>query len=212
MKIWKAHFRDEKHDVFTDIVNTEGDYRTDPLSLTIDGVTFAGTGLCDLHPAAGTDMAKACERFNILKQGGFEVADSDVPYWYTLQRYALDVSIPVTVVRRCDNCEVEGILQYSFEFTEHDPGNIQAICLCDGERVYPDDVNVLDFTLYIDGTGYSSEKRTVCFENALMDISRKISPDYYLKCCFTCRYSDYSPYGSDDFGSMECFSRQKESP
>lgn len=33
--------------------------------------------------------------------------------------------------------------------------------------------------------------------------------DYYIKCCFTCQYSDYSPYGSDDYGLMLRFCRHK---
>lgn len=34
--------------------------------------------------------------------------------------------------------------------------------------------------------------------------------EYYIKCCFTCQYSDYSPYGNDDYGAMSCYRRHKE--
>ena len=48
------------------------------------------------------------------------------------------------------------------------------------------------------------------FEEALLNISKLISPEYYMKCCFTCQYSDYSPYGNDSFGTMLCYKKQKE--
>ncbi|MBR4224139.1 MAG: hypothetical protein IKR73_04960 [Oscillospiraceae bacterium] len=193
-------------------MNTEGSYSTDPLSFTIDGVTFKGTSLTDLQPADDTDLAKACERFCILKEGGFTIGKDDdpVPYWYTLQRYAMVVDIPITVVRKRDKSEAPAMLHISFEYKEHDPERIQGLCYCDDERVYQDDIYVYAFDLSVDGKVYSGETMTLCFESALMDISRKISADYYLKCCFTCQYSDYSPYGNDDFGIMQCFLRQKE--
>ena len=37
-----------------------------------------------------------------------------------------------------------------------------------------------------------------------------IAPEYRLQCCFTCQWSDYSPYGSDDYGSMLCYRAHKE--
>ncbi len=209
MKIWKAHFRDERHDTDIDIINTEGDYNSDPVSFTLDEVTFAGTSLADLQPVE-TDIERAQERFNICKAGGFDAPFGEVPYWYMLQRYSLDVDIPVMAVRRRDNCDVQGTLHISYEFREHDPQQLQSIYKCDEERIYPDDLHVNDFTLHIDGKVCPAERRSLCFENPLMDISRALAPEYYLKCCFTCQYSDYSPYGCDDFGSMQCFLRQKE--
>ena len=37
-----------------------------------------------------------------------------------------------------------------------------------------------------------------------------IEPRYQLRCCYTCQWSDYSPYGSDDFGTMLCFRAHKD--
>ena len=31
-----------------------------------------------------------------------------------------------------------------------------------------------------------------------------------MKCCFTCHWSDYSPYGNSDFGTMMCYRKHKE--
>jgi hypothetical protein len=33
----------------------------------------------------------------------------------------------------------------------------------------------------------------------------QLRPDYYLKNCYGCAFSDYSPYGNDTFGTLICF-------
>lgn len=48
------------------------------------------------------------------------------------------------------------------------------------------------------------------FEQALLQVCEKCDGDYLPKCCFTCQYADYSPYGCDDFGSMLCYRKHKE--
>ncbi|MDE6832867.1 MAG: hypothetical protein K2J39_01260, partial [Ruminococcus sp.] len=45
---------------------------------------------------------------------------------------------------------------------------------------------------------------------ALSDICRKIKSDYYIKSCFTCQYSEYSPYGNCEFGTMMCYRECKK--
>ena len=210
MKIWKAHYKDKNHDAFIEIKNTEGDYNSDPLSFTLDGITFKGATIADFQISAD-DAEKASDRFCIMKAGGFSSGGSVVPYWYTLQRYSLDVEIPVTVVRRSDNIDLQGSIRVSFEYTEHDLSKTQCQYYCNDERVYHDDVTVNEFSLQIDGKKFESSKKTLYFESALMDLQRQISPEYYLKCCFTCQYSDYSPYGCDDYGCMLCYRKQKDS-
>ena len=141
MRYWKAHYKDALHDTDIEIVNTEEDYRTEPLSFILDNITFCGTSPGDFHLADET--------------------------------------------------------QYG-------------ITMCDDVRVYRDDVIVREFSLSIDGVCYKSSKRTLYFEAALNDICGQIKDDYYIKCCFTCQYSDYSPYGNDDYGLMLCFCRHKD--
>ena len=209
MQKWRTHFKDRLHDAYIEIVNTEEDYSKDPISFTLDGVTFKGGGIGDFAPIE-SDIQRACERFNILKSGGFEMGGEDVPYWYELQRYSLETEIPVTVVRGADGGEVQGSLHISFEYTEHDPEKTQAQYYLGDERVYHDDMRVDDFSLTVEGERFASGRKTLCFESALIDICSQIKDRYYLKCCLTCQYSDYSPYGNDDFGTMQCFIRQKE--
>lgn len=210
VKIWKAHYRDKNHDVLIDIINTEGEYSSDPLSFTFDGITFKGSTIADFQVSAD-DAEKASEKFSIMKAGGFSLGDSEVPYWYTLQRYSLDAEIPVVVVRRSDNCVLQGMIRVSFGYVEHDQSKIQGRYYCDDERVYHDDAIVDEFSLSVDGKKFDSSLKTLYFESALTDLQKQISPEYYLKCCFTCQYSDYSPYGCDDYGCMLCYRKQKES-
>lgn len=42
MKIWKAHYKDEHHDLDIDFINTE-EYRKNPLFFQIGDYRFVGT-------------------------------------------------------------------------------------------------------------------------------------------------------------------------
>ena len=211
MQFWKAHYKDALHDVDIQIKNTENDYKTNPLSFTLDDITFQGTSVGDFQLADETLYDNSKERFYILKAGGRdEKLKVTFPYWYDLQRYALDIEIPINVVRKKDNQELTGKLYIAFEYVEHDMEKGQCIFVCDNKRVYRDDEIVTDFSLNVDCKIFRSEKKTLYFENALNDICKQMKNDYYLKCCFTCQYSDYSPYGSDDYGTMLCYCRHKE--
>src|SRR5260370_20639039 len=43
------------------------------------------------------------------------------------------------------------------------------------------------------------------FEDELLSLQRALPVGMALKTCFTCAYSDYSPYGHGLFGGMACF-------
>lgn len=211
MQYWKAHYRDALHDTDIQILNTEEDYSTNPLSFTLDDVTFQGTSLGDFQLADEIQYDKVRERFCLLKWGGHNSEyNIESPYSYDLQRYELEVEIPVTVFRKRDSSLITGVLFLAFKYTEHDAANTQSIILCDNVRVYRDDETVSDFVLCVDGVCYRSAKKTLCFESALNDICTQMKNDYYIKCCFTCQYSDYSPYGNDDYGCMLCYCRHKK--
>jgi len=63
--------------------------------------------------------------------------------------------------------------------------------------------------LYINSEIYSWDSGPSAwgFEDRLIDICHKIKGHYLLKCCFGCLYSNYSPAGNGDFGTMLCYSR-----
>ena len=208
MQYWKAHYRDALHDTAVEIINTEEDYNTEPLSFTLDNITFCGTSLNDFHLKDEVQYGEASKKFSLLKWGGHDSKFTS-PYLYDLQRYELEVEIPINVFRKRDGCIIAGVLFLSFKYIEPDMSKLHSSRWCDGIRVYCDDVIVQEFSLSVDGMSYKSSEKTLWFEAALKDICKQIKDGYYIKCCFTCQYSDYSPYGSDDYGLMLCFCRHK---
>lgn len=211
MQHWKAHYKDRLHDTDLEIINTEEDYKTEPLSFTFHGITFCGSSFQDFHLADEAQYDQAWGKFSLLKWGGCNAAlHMALPYQYDLQGYELEVEIPVNVFRKRDEALIAGTLSVAYQCAPFDFSKPHSICSCDDVRVYPDDVIVREFSLTVDGICYESAIKTLCFEDALKDICRQIKDGYYLKCCFTCQYSDYSPYGNDDYGAMLCFCRHKE--
>ncbi len=47
-------------------------------------------------------------------------------------------------------------------------------------------------------------------EGALIQMQNQLNHKYFFKNCFGCMYGDYSVFGSCAFGSMICYSNQKE--
>lgn len=211
MQHWKAHYKDALHDTDIEIINTEEDYKTEPLSFTLDNITFCGSSPNDFHLADGAQYDEAIRKFSLLKWGGhcskYHITS---PYYYDLQRYELEIEIPIRVFRKRDQCLVTGILFLSFQYAKSDSPRPRCRAMCDDILVFRDDEIVREFSLAIDGMCYKSSQQTLYFEAALTDICRQIKDDYCLKCCFTCQYSDYSPYGNDDYGIMLCYCRHKE--
>ena len=52
--------------------------------------------------------------------------EKEVPYWYQLERYFLDIEIPVKAIRKLDNMELQAVIHISFGYYEHDNENNQA--------------------------------------------------------------------------------------
>ncbi|MBR6770916.1 MAG: hypothetical protein IKM28_06710 [Lachnospiraceae bacterium] len=212
MKRWKAYFTDALHQEEIQIINTEEAYNSNPLFFTLEGIRFQGTSLGEFYLADPTQYLMAKERFCLLKWGGYDNPRSLTasPYCYSLQRYTLEVEIPIKILRKGDGKEVQGILHIAFGYVEHDKNKNQSQYFCDKMRVYWDDEVVWDFSLLVDGRRYTSDKKTLDFETALQDICKQIGQDYTIRCCFTCQYSEYSPYGNDDYGTILCYVRHKE--
>lgn len=211
MQRWKAHYKDALHDTAIEIINTEQDYSTEPLSFALDGITFCASSFADFHLKDEAQYTEAGQKFSLLKWGGRHSGIHIVtPYVYDLQGYELEVGIPITVIQKSNGQPAAGVLFLSFGHTPPDLSKPHSIRMCDDVRVYPEDVAVREFSLLVGGVRCQSAEKTLWFEAALHDISKQIKNDYYLKCCFTCQYSDYSPYGSDDYGTMLCFCRHKK--
>lgn len=214
MVIWKAHYTDEHHDLDIDILNTEEEYASDPLSFCIDGIAFSGTSLGDFHLSDPAMYERAKKEFHILKQGGNHITyshPSQIPYSYDLQRYSLDVRIPIPLFKKDSRQTIQGNLRVYLKYCEHDmQKHNQSIHMCDDKIVYLDDIESAVFTLCAEGKEYSVDNKELYFEASLLRLSRMIREEYSLKCCFTCQYSDYSPYGNDDYGTMLCYRHHKD--
>ena len=78
MRYWKAYYKDALHDTDIEIVNTEEDYRTEPLSFILDNITFCGTSVGDFHLADETQYDEAGDKFSLLKWGGYKIGRAHV--------------------------------------------------------------------------------------------------------------------------------------
>lgn len=209
MRQWKAHYKDEFHDEDIVIINEEGD-KFDNLTFTIDGISFQGGDISTFELKDPAQAEQTRERFCLLKWGGYmPEIDFTSPYTYALQRYALDLQIPIRVMRTADGSEAEGILYIGYRLEPHDMAKTQVRYYCDDRRVWLDGQLVTDFRFAVDGVEYALSCDSLWMEEALTELVRLLRPKYALRCCFTCQWSDYSPYGSDDFGTMLCYRANK---
>lgn len=71
------------------------------------------------------------------------------------------------------------------------------------------DIYNLVITLIYNGITIESSMSEM-FEDALLDIQKKLPAGIYMKTCINCAYSDYSPFGSCLFGTMMCFRNLKQ--
>lgn len=208
---YQAHYRDKNHDCDLVIENKRLKENYYELSFSLEGFRFIGGNFCDFELESPDAYEEAGKRFCILKYGGYPGYKGEpVPYTYSLQRYALSVEIPVKAVHRQTLKECGGTIVMEFESRKHNPDSLQAIYRCDEARVFIDDIVCTRFSFLAEGRTYDADRPTTYFEQALLQICEKCREEYLLKCCFTCQYSDYSPYGCDDFGSMLCYKRHKE--
>lgn len=114
MKIWKAHYKDEHHDLDIDIINTEEEYGTNPLSFQIGDYRFVGTSIGDFELENPQLYGQAKKQFHIIKCGPYSNE-----YYYKLQRYYMEVYLPIPVLKKIDYSLVTGILHIIFEYKEH---------------------------------------------------------------------------------------------
>ena len=135
MKYWKAHYKDEFHDEDILIANEEAD-KFDNLTFTIDGITFWGGNISSFDLKDRDQAERARQRFHLLKWGGtMSEINHTSPYVYTLQRYALNMQIPIQVLRSADGSGGEGVLHVGYRYVPHDMETVQSRFYCDDRRV-----------------------------------------------------------------------------
>lgn len=208
---YRAHYRDDRRDCRTVIRSEEQEGGGYELHMTIDGIHFVGGNLCDFELEQEGQAEQAAEKFHLLKWGGYlGYGGQMLPYTYALQRYGLEVEIPVEVAGRATGETLPGMITLSYYMKEYDKTRVHSRYLCGGQEVYPDDTICTEFSLQVGEKRFTADRPTVYFEQALLQICEKCKDEFLLRCCFTCQYSDYSPYGCDDFGSMLCYRKHKE--
>jgi hypothetical protein len=69
---------------------------------------------------------------------------------------------------------------------------------------------ILRLTLEWDGGVARSRRDSGWFEDELADIQAQLPEGTFLRCCFTCAFSDYHPVGHGLFGCLACFRDNKE--
>jgi hypothetical protein len=99
----------------------------------------------------------------------------------------LVVEIPVLVVM--SGTKIRGCLRASCEPNSHYPSQIgpPVLELAHGEQVL------------------RLSARSSDFEAALPQLEKQLPEPGFLKTCLRCKWSDYSPSGTMEFGSMSCF-------
>ena len=106
----------------------------------------------------------------------------------------INAEIPVPVVT--PSGIVDGLLTFELELGEPLPtGRI------DGER--------LELRLTVNQQSFCSKGDTGWFEDELLGLQSQLPTGTFMKVCFNCAFSDYSPYGHGLFGNMICFRANK---
>ncbi|WP_020571876.1 DUF6304 family protein [Neolewinella persica] len=150
-----------------------------PLLITLDGLDFEGNTFTGLSPVTEHDAAKALGKFEFVEYGNQHPSTAYVE----LMNYQLEFDLRILIVdkNKAQDLEVDGT--------------------CTVDKGIEADLIKFEFTLYGDGHEVSN-----CDFDGLFDfLKEKIGPEYCLKNCHGCAYSDYSPYGNDTFGTMMCF-------
>jgi hypothetical protein len=153
------------------------------LRMAVRGIELVGKFFDDFEPVTSIDAAL---------QAGLSFFYND------LSSCVLECDIPVPVV--CDRETLTGNLHVWLDLS------VQPASITRGP-----DPKVLRLTLTVGDQSYTSGWASPSFfEDKLTDIQAALPEGMYIKCCFTCAFSDYSPYGNGLFGNLACFRDNKE--
>jgi hypothetical protein len=150
------------------------------LRMELRGVIFAGQDFESFEPLAW-ESPEALSSFAITKYGDTKL----------LGRYFLETEIKVVVV--VGETTVEATFTVSIGMKDTLVGKT-------GFRL----------ALNLEDKSYRSIGKSGCFEEELLDIQRQLPDCTYMRICFSCAYSDYSPAGNRMFGCMMCFRNKKQ--
>lgn len=206
---YKGHFKNKSYDADIDVLNSGKGFYC--LTFEIDGYRFRG-GFFEFELDTPEKYDISALPFDILKYGGSTIKRQDgteykTAYSYALQKYEFEVSIPIKVIRVSDRADMEAHIALKYASGGKTAENM--VVMCDGNEVSMEICTVTEFSLHIGEEIYYG-KKTADFETALLGINSQLGEKYDMQCCFTCQFSEYSPYGNSEFGSMMCFGRHKD--
>jgi len=152
------------------------------LRMAVRGVEFEGTSLDDWAPVDNSDPTRLS---SFLLH----------PMFNTLYQYRLEfeVQVPVVIQDRI----LEGNLSIRLDLVGN--GTDKA-----GGR------EELQLELVVDGHLFKSCGKHGWFEDELHEIIGALPEGMYIRSCFNCAFSDYSPAGFGLFGQMACFRNTKQ--
>ncbi|AKT41601.1 DUF6304 family protein [Chondromyces crocatus] len=149
------------------------------LRMSLCGVDFEGNDFDSFEVVSSTAPADL-SRFSFA--GG------------TLCSCLFEFEIPVIVA--VDAGELRGTLEARLRLgSAHATGGI--------------DEESLHLVLVVGDLRLESEGRSGWFEDELLDLQRRLPSHWFLKTCFGCGLSDYSPVGHGLFGGLACFRDNK---
>lgn len=91
------------------------------------------------------------------------------------------------------------------------PGNLRVLLVLGAPKLNGAvDREDLLLELLIEERSFTSCGKHGWFEDELLEIHRALPESTFIKSCFNCAYSDYSPAGYGLFGCMACFRNNKE--
>ena len=136
------------------------------------------------------------DRFMPATENTADVSTFRFGFYGELIAAALSFDVPISVVT--ETVAVAGILRVTIDLEEaagrpKDNADWADPCM----------------TLIYPGKSYTSSGGWGSFENELLAIQKQMPVDTYMKCCFNCAFSGYSPYGNGLWG-MYCHRNNKE--
>lgn len=173
----------------TVIIIVENDFKI--LSCEIDGVRFYGRELSDLSVDNRSKYTnQQLERFKFYPVSIYGTNEVEL----ILCNCSFSLIVPQIVVDTNDNVELDV--------------DIKIDCFLTKKEVNDRESESYKLSMTLNEQKYFGASEHI--EDVLLQIQNQLGHKYFLKNCFGCMYGDYSVYGSCAFGSMICYSNQKE--
>jgi hypothetical protein len=185
-------YTDAVGSVATQIQNFPSEDGNSYLLMEIEGVLFRGNSFDDFEVLDyDTYSTEQLERFTFNKHLAYQSKATI----YDLCNCKLEVKIPIVIIKKSTQEELESVLNLSLEL-----GSPSANGGIDHESAI--------FSLHLEQEYFQQEGDV--FEVGLDGLKKAIGANYHFKNCYGCLYADYSPYGLGFFNSLMCFKQQKE--